>query len=152
MAEHKVLILGIDENDPLDYERAEMADLDVEFVRGNPQSEGEAMELVRDADALMMRSTPYQGEQVLRAAEKAQVLAVYSHGFNQIDTDVCNEMGIISHQRCRHVHGRGLEPGRHHDPCASTGNSFSTTNGRKPENGVATTSIRSNRSTSRSLG
>ena len=95
MAEHKILILGIDENDPLDYERAEMADLDVEFVRGNPQSEGEAMELVRDADALMMRSTPYQGEQVLRAAEKAQVLAVYSHGFNQIDTDVCNEMGII---------------------------------------------------------
>ena len=95
MAEHKVLIMGIDENDPLDYERAEMADLDVEFVRGNPQSEGEAMELVRDADALMMRSTPYSSEQVLRAAEKAQVLAVYSHGFNQIDTDVCNEMGII---------------------------------------------------------
>ena len=57
MAEHKVLIMGVDENDPLDYERAEMADLDVEFVKANPQSEGEAIELVRDADALMMRST-----------------------------------------------------------------------------------------------
>ena len=95
MAEHKVLIMGVDDDDPLDYERAEMADLDVEFVKANPDSEGEAIELVRDADALMMRSTPYQGEQVIRAAEKAQVLAVYSHGFNQIDTDVCNEMGII---------------------------------------------------------
>ena len=64
MAEHKVLIMGVDDDDPLDYERAEMADLDVEFVKANPDSEGEAIELVRDADALMMRSTPYQGEQV----------------------------------------------------------------------------------------
>ncbi len=95
MAEFKVLVMGIDESDPLDYERAEMSDLDVEFVHGNPQSEGEAMELVRDADALMMRTSPYSSEQVIRAAEKAQVLAVYSHGFNHIDTDACNDMGII---------------------------------------------------------
>ncbi len=95
MAEFKVLVMGIDESDPLDYERAEMSDLDVEFVRGNPQSEGEAIELVRDADALMMRTSPYSSEQVIRAAEKAQVLAVYSHGFNHIDTDACNDMGII---------------------------------------------------------
>ena len=27
MAEHKVLIMGVDDDDPLDYERAEMADL-----------------------------------------------------------------------------------------------------------------------------
>ena len=94
-AKFKVLIMGIAEDDPLDYERAEMADLDVEFVRGNPESEGEAMELVRDADALMMRTSPYGTEQVIKAAAKAQVLAVYSHGFNHIDTDACNEMGII---------------------------------------------------------
>ena len=95
MAEFKVLIMGIDDEDPLDYERAEMADLDVEFVRGNPESEGEAIEMVRDADALMMRTSPYGTEQVIKAAEQAQVLAVYSHGFNHIDTDACNEMGII---------------------------------------------------------
>lgn len=95
MAKFKVLVMGVDEKDPLDYERAEMSDMDVEFVLGNPTSEGEAMEMVRDADALMMRTSPYGTEQVIKAAEKAQVLAVYSHGFNHIDVDTCNEMGII---------------------------------------------------------
>ena len=33
-----------------------MADLDVEFVKANPKSEGEAMEVVKDADAILNRA------------------------------------------------------------------------------------------------
>ena len=96
MAEHKVLIMGVDEERSRSTTNApKWPTWMSNSSKPTQQSEGEAIELVRDADALMMRSTPYQGEQVIRAAEKAQVLAVYSHGFNQIDTDVCNEMGII---------------------------------------------------------
>jgi D-3-phosphoglycerate dehydrogenase len=71
-----------------------MADLDVEFVQEAPTSEGEAMEAVRGADAIMMRGG-WGSEQVIKAADQAQVLAVYSHGFNHIDVDAATDMGII---------------------------------------------------------
>ncbi|MEX0761008.1 MAG: C-terminal binding protein [Dehalococcoidia bacterium] len=93
MAKKKVVILGI-EDDPLQYERAEMEDLDVEFIQVKPDSEGEAMEAVKDADAVMMRGN-WGTEQVIKATEHCQVLAVYSHGFNHIDVDACTEKGII---------------------------------------------------------
>ena len=57
MATQKVVVLGGDVNDPLEHERAEMADLDVEFIQVDPQSEGEAMEAVKEADAIMMRAS-----------------------------------------------------------------------------------------------
>ena len=94
MAEFKVVVLGGDESDPLEYERAEMADLDVEFVQVDPSSEGEAMEVVKDADAILMRGA-WGTEQVIKATDHCQVLAVYSHGFNHIDTEACTEQGII---------------------------------------------------------
>lgn len=94
MARQKVVVLGPTTDDPLVHERAEMADLDIEFVQEAPKSEGEAIEAVRGADAIMMRGS-WGTEQVIRAAENAQVLAVYSHGFNHIDVDTATEMGII---------------------------------------------------------
>ena len=94
MAKQRVVVLGPDTDDPLTHERAEMADLDIEFVQESPQSEGEAIEAVRGADAIMMRGG-WGTEQVIRAAEDAQVLAVYSHGFNHIDVETATEMGII---------------------------------------------------------
>ena len=94
MAKHRVVVLGPDTDDPLLHERAEMADLDVEFAQESPKSEGEAIEAVRGADAIMMRGG-WGTEQVIRAAEDAQVLAVYSHGFNHIDVETATDMGII---------------------------------------------------------
>lgn len=94
MAKQRVVVLGGDTDDPLHHERAEMAGLDVEFVQEAPQSEGEAMEAVRGADAIMMRGG-WGTEQVIRAADSAKVLAVYSHGFNHIDVDTATDMGII---------------------------------------------------------
>ena len=94
MARQKVVVLGGDVNDPLEHERAEMADLDVEFILVNPDSEGEAMEAVKDADAVMMRGN-WGTEQVIKATDHCKVLAVYSHGFNHIDVDACTEKGII---------------------------------------------------------
>ncbi|MCH7984317.1 MAG: C-terminal binding protein [Chloroflexi bacterium] len=94
MAKHRVVVLGPDTDDPLIHERAEMADLDIEFVQEAPKSEGEAIEAVRGADAIMMRGG-WGTEQVIRAAGDAQVLAVYSHGFNHIDVETATEMGII---------------------------------------------------------
>jgi D-3-phosphoglycerate dehydrogenase len=52
------------------------------------------MEAVRGADAIMMRGG-WGSEQVIKAADQAQVLAVYSHGFNHIDVDAATDMGII---------------------------------------------------------
>ena len=94
MAKHRVVVLGPDTNDPLHHERAEMADLDIEFVQEAPTSEGEAMEAVRGADAIMMMGG-WGTEQVIKAADQAQVLAVYSHGFNHIDVDAATDMGIV---------------------------------------------------------
>ena len=94
MAKQRVVILGPDTDDHLYHEKAEMADLDVEFIQESPQSEGEAIEAVRGADAIMMRGG-WGTEQVIRAADQAKVLAVYSHGFNHIDVDAATDMGII---------------------------------------------------------
>lgn len=94
MPRQRVVVLGGDVNDPLEHERAEMADLDVEFIQVNPDSEGEAMEAVKEADAIMMRGN-WGTEQVIKATEHCQVLAVYSHGFNHIDVDACTDKGII---------------------------------------------------------
>jgi len=94
MAKHRVVVLAPNTDDPLYHERAEMADLDVEFVQEAPKSEGEAIEAVRGADAIMMGGG-WGSEQVIRAADQAQVLAVYSHGFNHIDVETATEVGII---------------------------------------------------------
>ncbi len=56
MAKQRVVILGPDTDDHLYHEKAEMADLDVEFIQESPQSEGEAIEAVRGADAIMIHS------------------------------------------------------------------------------------------------
>ena len=93
MAQFKVLVLG-SEDDPLEAERAELADIDCEIVQAKPTSEGEAMELVRDVDAILMRG-PWGTEQVINATQNCQVLPVYSNGFNHIDPEACNEKGII---------------------------------------------------------
>ncbi len=93
MAKLKVVVLGA-ENDPLSYERAEMKDLDITFVQAKPKSDGEAMEIVRDADAVMLRGD-WGREPIINATSKCQVMAVYSHGFNHIDVDAINEKGII---------------------------------------------------------
>ncbi len=93
MAEHKVVILG-SEGDALEHERAELVDLDVEFVQANPSSDGEAMEIVRDADAVMLRGD-WGRKPIIDATTKCKVMAVYSHGFNHIDTEAITEKGII---------------------------------------------------------
>ena len=94
MAKHRVVVLGPTTDNPLYHERAEMSDLDVEFVQEAPKSEGEAIEAVRGADAVMLRGG-WGTEQVIRAADQAQVLAVYSHGFNHIAVEAATDMGII---------------------------------------------------------
>lgn len=93
MARYKVVVLG-SENDPLEIERSELSGIDCEVVQTSPDSEGEAMEAVRDADAILMRG-PWGTEQVINATEHCQVLAVYSHGFNHIDAAACTKKGII---------------------------------------------------------
>lgn len=93
MAEFKIVVIG-SENDPLEIERAELAGLDVEFEQSDPQSEGEAMEAVRDADAIMMRGQ-WGTAQVITATEHCQVLAVDSHGFDHIDLAACTDKGMI---------------------------------------------------------
>src|SRR3989304_1495489 len=93
MAKFKVVVFGRD-NDPLTHERAELGDLDCEIVQANPKSEGEAMEIVKDADAIMGGNF-WQNDRVINVADKCQVLAVYSHGFNHIDVDACTKKGVI---------------------------------------------------------
>ena len=93
MGRHKVVILG-PEDASIEAEKAEMSDLDVEFVQANPQSEGEAMEVVKDADAIMTRAG-WGTAPVMNAAERCQVLATYSHGFDNIDVEACTDNGII---------------------------------------------------------
>jgi len=68
MAKYKVVFLG-PEDDKLEYEQAEMADLDVEFVKANPKSEGEAMEVVKDADAILNRAG-WGSEQFIKSTKK----------------------------------------------------------------------------------
>ena len=92
MAKYKVVFLG-PEDDNLEYEKAEMADLDVEFVKANPRSEGEAMEIVKDADAILNRAG-WGSEQFIKSTKHCKVLAVYSHGFNHIDAEAATEHGI----------------------------------------------------------
>ena len=93
MAKYKVVVLG-SEDDPLEAEREELADIDCEIMQAKPTSEGEAMELVRDVDAILMRG-PWGTEQVINATQNCQVLSVYSHGFNHIDSEACTDKGII---------------------------------------------------------
>lgn len=93
MAEFKVVVIGSN-SDSLEIERAELADLDVEFEQSNPESLGEAMEAVRDADAIMMRGA-WGTKEVINSTEHCQVLAVDSHGFDQIDVDACTAKGMI---------------------------------------------------------
>lgn len=93
MAKFKVVVFGHN-NDPMTQERAELEGLDVEIVQADPKSEGEAMEIVKDADAIMGGGF-WQNDRVINVADKCQVLAVYSHGFNHIDVDVCTKKGII---------------------------------------------------------
>ena len=73
MAKYKVVFLG-PEDDKLEYEQAEMADLDVEFVKANPKSEGEAMEVVKDADAILNRAG-WGSEQFIKSTKNCKVLA-----------------------------------------------------------------------------
>ena len=94
MAKHKVVILNTDPNLSTSYEEAEFAGMDIELAVERPESEGEAIEAVRDADAIMMRA-PWGTDAVIRAATKAKVVAVYGHGFDNIDVEACNDMGII---------------------------------------------------------
>ncbi|MBI4307159.1 MAG: C-terminal binding protein [Chloroflexi bacterium] len=93
MPKQKIVIFGR-AGDPLTYERAEFADLSCEIIQADPKSEGEAMEIVKDADAIMGGNW-WQNDRVISAAEKCQVLAVYSHGFNHVDVDACTMKGII---------------------------------------------------------
>ena len=93
MAKYKVVFLG-PEDDKLEYEQAEMADLDVEFVKANPKSEGEAMEVVKDADAILNRAG-WGSEQFIKSTKNCKVLAVYSHGFNHIDAEAATEHGMM---------------------------------------------------------
>ena len=93
MAKYKVVFLG-PEDDKLEYEQAEMADLDVEFVKANPKSEGEAMEVVKDADAILNRAG-WGSEQFIKSTKNCKVLAVYSHGFNHVDAEAATEHGMM---------------------------------------------------------
>ena len=94
MAKYRVVVVGADQSDPLEYERAELKDIDCEIVAEQPQSEGEAMEAVREADAIFMRGQ-WGTEQVIKATRHCQILAVYAQGFDWVDVDACTEMGII---------------------------------------------------------
>lgn len=94
MAKYRVVVLGSEDSDQLEIEREELKDIDCELVYESPKSEGEAMEAVREADAIMMR-VRYATEQVINATEHCQVLAVSAHGFDWVDVDALNEKGII---------------------------------------------------------
>ena len=94
MAKFKVVILAAETETNTEYEEAEFAGLDVELAVERPDSEGEAMEAVRDADAVMMKAK-WGTSAVIRAAEKATVWAVYGHGFDYVDVEANNDMGII---------------------------------------------------------
>ena len=72
MAKFKVVILTAETETNTEYEEAEFAGLDVELSVERPDSEGEAMEAVRDADAVMMKAK-WGTSAVIRAAEKAKV-------------------------------------------------------------------------------
>jgi len=94
VAKYRVVVVGADESDPLEHERAELKDIDCELIAEDPQSEGEAMEAVREADAILLRGR-WGTEQVIKTTRRCQILAVYAHGFNWVDIDACNEKGII---------------------------------------------------------
>ncbi len=93
MDKFKIVVLGV-ENDPLTHENRAFADLDVDIVQSSPSSDGEAMELVKDADAVMMRGN-WGRKPIIDAMAKCKVVAVYSHGFNHIDMDTINSKNII---------------------------------------------------------
>lgn len=94
MAKFKVVILTAETETHTEYEEAEFVGLDVDLAIERPDSEGEAMEAVKDADAVMMKAR-WGTSAVIHAAEKAKVWAVYGHGFDYVDVDAVNDMGII---------------------------------------------------------
>ena len=93
MSKFKVVILGL-ENDPLEQERSELAGLDAEIVQARPESDGEAMELVKEADAVMVMGN-WGRKPIIDATTKCKIMAVYSHGFNNIDVEALVEKRII---------------------------------------------------------
>ncbi len=92
MPAQKVVILGA--IDSAEHEKAELANLDVEVVIANPSSDGEAIELVREADAVMSRGD-WGRRPIIEAMNNCKVFAVYSHGFNHVDTDALTKKGIM---------------------------------------------------------
>ena len=89
----KVVFLG-PEDDPLTYERAELEGMDVEIIQVNPESEGEAIEAVKDAAVVLARGYAMK-DPVLREMEQGAGVIVYSHGFDHMDVDSATEHGIM---------------------------------------------------------
>ena len=92
-AKRKVVFLG-PEDDPLTYERAELEGMDVEIIQVNPESEGEAIEAVKDAAVVLARGYAMK-DPVLREMEQGAGVIVYSHGFDHMDVDSATEHGIM---------------------------------------------------------
>ena len=88
MAKYKVVVLG-SEDAPLEAEREELAGIDCEIIQTKPTSEGEAMEAVKDADAILMRG-PWGTEQVINATEN------------------CQECRLLAPHRCRGLQRLGI--------------------------------------------
>ena len=91
--QQKVVFFG-PEDDPLTYERAELQGMDVEIVQVQPESEGEAIEAVKDADIVLARGYAMQ-EPVIREMEAGSAIIVYSHGFNHMDVDAATAQGVL---------------------------------------------------------
>ncbi|MFW6195207.1 MAG: C-terminal binding protein, partial [Chloroflexota bacterium] len=89
----KVVFLG-QEDDPLTYERAELEGMDVEIARVKPDSEGEAIEAVKDADVVLARGYAMK-EQVIKEMRPGSGIIVYSHGFDHMDADAATEHGVM---------------------------------------------------------
>ena len=68
MPKQKVLILRAETRPSTLLKRAEFEGLDVEPAVDRPESEGEAIEAVKDADAIIMKSR-WGTDAVIRAAE-----------------------------------------------------------------------------------
>ena len=75
-------------------ERSVLDPAGVEIVVAPAHDEATLIEMVPDVDAIIYCFAPITGN-ILRAARKCQIASRYGIGFDNIDRDVANELGIV---------------------------------------------------------
>jgi D-3-phosphoglycerate dehydrogenase / 2-oxoglutarate reductase len=94
MARHRVVIIERNQRiDPV-YEADELSDLDVDLVSVAVSSEGEVIEAVAGADAVLNSSLPMPPS-VIETLDRCKIIVRLGHGYEGVDLEAASESGII---------------------------------------------------------